>query len=356
MANWRVNIASHGSGRDSHGARNMNERIAFIVNPRAQGGRAGDRLDTLRRAIDRAFSDWNLLVTEGPGHAEELARQALDDGVDIVAAIGGDGTCSDVVNGLFDRRQPRSRKAIFTIIPWGTGSDLARSIRAPGTLSDALWVAATGMTLPADVGHLSYVGPQGEARERVFINVAGFGANGDVVSRANTGSKRFGGMATFLKATVGSLVSYQPGQVRLRWQGPDGPGTWDGRLLAAFVANGAWCGGGMWVGRGGSMHDGGLDLLILPDLGMARNLKDVWRLYDGSVEKVGGVVRARITSLHAEAAESNREAVLMDVDGEQPGQLPLGIEILPGTLQIRGGWLTSPLLPASPAEYRPSSG
>ncbi len=357
MANWRVNIASHGSGRDSHGARNLNERIAFIVNPRAQGGRAGDRLDLLRRAIDRAFGDWNLLVTEGPGHAELLARQAVDDGADIVAAIGGDGTCSDVVNGLYEGRQPVSRKVIFAIIPWGTGSDLARSIKAPGTLADALWVAATGMTLPADVGLLDYQGAGGETCRRVFVNVAGFGANGDVVHRANRSSKRLGGRATFFRATVGSLLNYRTEEVHLEWDGPDGPGTWQGTLLAAFVANGAWCGGGMWVGRGGTMHDGCLDLLIIPDLGLTRNLKDVWRLYDGSMWRVGGVVRTRVTRLEASSARGQRgEPVLLDVDGEQPGSLPVRIETLPGSLQIRGGWLASPLLKPDRAAFRPRDG
>jgi len=353
VAKWRVNIASHGGGRDSHGARNMSERIAFIVNPRAQGGRAGDRLDLLRRAIDRAFGDWTLTVTEGPGHAELLAREAVDGGADLVAAIGGDGTCSDVVNGLFDGDRPVSRRVIFTIVPWGTGSDLARSIRAPGNLADALWVAATGMTLPADVGHLTYRDLHGQDRERVFINVAGFGANGDVVHRANRSSKRLGGRATFFKAMLGSLANYQPGGVQLRWDGPDGPGDWAGSMLSTFVANGAFCGGGMWVGRGGTMHDGHLDLLVLPDIGLARTLKDVWRLYDGTVDRVPEVFRARVTELWAEPQAPGGGPVLLDVDGEQPGGLPARIKLVPGALQIRGGWLTSPHLAGDQEQFRP---
>jgi diacylglycerol kinase family enzyme len=331
----------------------MNERIAFIVNPRAQGGRAGDRLDLLRKAIDRAFGDWSLRVTDGPGHAEELAREAVDSGVDIVAAVGGDGTCSDVVNGMFAGDRPLSRRVIFTIVPWGTGSDLARSIRAPKSLGDALWVAATGMTLPADVGYLNYVDAEGRDRERVFINVAGFGANGDVVHRANRSSKRLGGRATFFKALVGTLANYKPGRIRLDWEGPDGPGTWEGSMLSTFVANGAFCGGGMWVGRGGSMHDGHLDLLLMPEMGLAKSLKDVWRLYDGSAAKVPEVLRARVRSLRAESTEPRGAPILLDVDGEQPGRLPVQIRVLPGALQIRGGWLASPLLPVDQEQFRP---
>ena len=175
-----------------------------------------------------------------------------------------------MVNGLFYGQLPRRRSVIFSVIPWGTGGDLARSVKAPARLRDALWTAATGMTLPADVGHARFVDHRGEAAERVFLNVAGFGANGEVVSRANRSSKRLGGGVTFLAATLATLSSYRPAEVELRWRGEGGEGAWRGDLLSAFVANAYYCGGGMYVGKGGSMHDGRFDLSVLPPLNPAR--------------------------------------------------------------------------------------
>ena len=72
--------------------------------------------------------------------------------------------------------------------------------------------------------------------------VAGFGANGDVVDRANQMSKRWGGRLTFLSATVQSALNYQAPEARLTWEGPDGPGEWEGQMLSCTVANGAYCG------------------------------------------------------------------------------------------------------------------
>ncbi len=334
-----------------HGARNQNERIVCILNPAAQGGRAGERIGQLRHGLDRAFAQWSIVETEGPGHATELAAKALDGGADIVAAVGGDGTCHEVVNGFFDGRKPRCRRGVFTLIPWGTGSDLSRTIRSPHDLDDALWVAATGMTLPTDVVYLEYSTGEGETASRVFINVAGFGMNGDVASRANQGSKRFGGRATFLRATVEALLAYGSWDVRLTWEGPDGPGSWEGPVLSTFLANGAYCGGGMWVGRGGTMHDSCLDVTVLPPTSVGRSLLDTWRLYDGSAWKTRGARRFRATTLQAEPLDDSQ--VLLEVDGEQPGVLPIRVEVLPSAMQLRGGWLTSPLLESTSANWRP---
>lgn len=348
---WRHKVPSAHDFRSDARARNENERLVCVLNPRAAAGRAGQRVDELRRAVDRAFEQGEVWVSEGPGHATELAAKAIADGADIVAAVGGDGTCNEVVNGFFDDDVPRRRKVVFTIIPWGTGSDLSRSLRAPGTLEDALWVASTGMTLPTDVGHVRFVDHEGNDGHRVFINVAGFGANGDVVHRANSASKRFGGRVTFLQATLGSLLEFEPPHVDVRWVGPEGEGFWDGTLLSAFVCNGHFCGGGMNVGKGGSMHDGFFDLTLLPTKGRVRNVTSSWRLYDGSVWRVPGAQRVYCSEL--EATSRNGVPVLLDIDGEQPGLLSAHFRNLERSIPVRGGWLRSPLLRDEREIWRP---
>ncbi len=305
----------------------------------------------LERALERTFAAWDIRPTAGPGHASELAAGAIDEGFDIVAAVGGDGTANEVVNVFFCGSTPRSRRAIFSLIPWGTGSDLQKSLRSPSDLTDALWVASTGMTLPTDVGYVNFRGPDGPA-ERIFVNVAGFGANGDVVHRANTASKRFGGRVTFLQATVGCLVNYEPPHVHVSWESADGTGSWEGQLLSAFVANGRYCGGGMDVGSGGSMHDGCFDLTLLPTKGRARNITESWRLYDGSIGRVSGSRRVYARSLTARSLDDTE--VLLDIDGEQPGALEATFRALPRQLQVRGGWLRSPLLQPRHEVWRPS--
>ena len=203
------------------GSRNLTEKICLVVNPRAGAGRAGRELDTLKRAVDRAFSQWDVRVTEAPGHATILAQDARSEGYDIVAAVGGDGTCHEVVNGLVKDGKPCSPRTIFTVIPFGTGSDLQKTLKIPRMVQEALWIAATGITLPSDVGWVQ-LERDGQDSEEAFINVAGFGANGEVVRVANSMDKKWGGRWTFLKASLQTTLQYRPPEVRLEWKGPDG--------------------------------------------------------------------------------------------------------------------------------------
>lgn len=116
-SSWRHKVPSTNDFRPDARARNETERIVCVLNPRAAAGRAGQRVDELRRAVDRAFAQGEVRVSEGPGHATELAARAIDDGADIVAAVGGDGTCNEVVNGFFCDDQPRRPQVVYTIIP-----------------------------------------------------------------------------------------------------------------------------------------------------------------------------------------------------------------------------------------------
>jgi len=311
------------------------------VNPAAGAGRAGAGVSRLKRALDRTFEQWDVVLTEGQGHASVLATEAVEEGLDIVAAVGGDGTCHEVVNGMFDGKVNRSRRTVFSVIPWGTGSDLARTLEIPTRVEDALWIASTGMTLLADVGYATLLDRDGGDLSRCFINSASFGASGDVVQRVNSGSKRFGGRASFLKATLSSLVNYRPVDVSIKWGSEANSGEWQGELLSGFVLNGGWCGGGMRLTKMTSMFDGNLDLFVLPSMPAVSSIMNSWKLFGARIGTVKGVEQHHPEWV--EVASNSGESMLLELDGEQPGTLPAKLEILPGALQVRGGWLRSPV-------------
>jgi diacylglycerol kinase family enzyme len=327
-------MASSGSPRvevQGHGARNRGEALVVIANPRAGGGRAGANRAIIEAAVARAFERGRVIWTERPGHAAEIARRVAPE-ADIVAALGGDGTCHEVVNGLIDGDTAVNRKCIFAVLPYGTGGDLVRSLEVKSSLESALWVAATGMTLHLDAGRVTW--PDG--RSEVFINVAGFGANAVVCRRANESSKRLGGTATFLGAILRTITDYQPSRLSWSWEGPDGAGAVEMETLGAFVANGHYCGAGLFVGRGGSMADGLFDLTILPRFSAPRAVRHLPKLYDGRFAALDGVVQARAHTVRIHTP------VPIETDGEPLRDGPVVVTILPQVLQVRGGWLRPP--------------
>jgi diacylglycerol kinase (ATP) len=314
----------------SHGA-------VFIVNPQAGGGRTAARLDSLRRMVEHLFPSGQVVVTRGPGHASELAASATDAGATMVIAVGGDGTASEVVNGfLLDGAPRRGRLPEFSVIPAGTGGDLARYLGISADWEVSLPWLAGSVARDADLYVATVATPDGSRRVRAGVNVLGFGMAGEVVRRVNAGSKLIGGAWPFLSATVRSLMTYRPPLVTVRWGGPNGEGEATLPLMNGFLANGSYCGGGMWVGEGGRIDDGLLDLTLVPELPLNRSLPGLVKLYRGGLDGERDFVRARVAWI--EASSSSGAPVLVDVDGESPGQLPLRVEVLANVLPIHGRW------------------
>jgi YegS/Rv2252/BmrU family lipid kinase len=139
-----------------------------IYNPAAGRGRAGRRLESLRRTLgDRA----EFQATQGPQHAEELAFTAAKSGLAVVGAAGGDGTVHEVANGLLRSGQDEVALAVF---PIGSANDYAYSLGLPPE-----WWLQDGSLERSRLVDIGLVHtPCG--RQRYFVNGIGFGFNGAV--------------------------------------------------------------------------------------------------------------------------------------------------------------------------------
>jgi diacylglycerol kinase (ATP) len=317
---------------------NRKESLALIVNPKSAGGRTAGKTKRLAVEAARWFKKVALFETRAPRHAEQLARDAAAAGFHVVAAVGGDGTASEVVNGLVPTGQSPTPDVVFTVIPAGTGSDLIKTIGIPKDLSKALQTAAHGETRWSDVIVVQMTCAEtGHLIHRVSINMTGFCSNGDVVAYANQSSKRFGGTATFLWASLRVAATYDPPRVRLDWVSEAGERhTLDKELLSVNLANGEYGGGGMWLGRGGSMQSGLMKMTLIPPLGVLKMGRCIPKLYRGTAGTLNDVVEAQILSLNATSLV--QRPVRIDVDGEQPGILPAIFSLRPKCLKVRGLW------------------
>jgi YegS/Rv2252/BmrU family lipid kinase len=300
----------------------------LIVNPASANGRTGRRFDAIARTVRSALGDFEALFTLARGDAFKLAQEAVDEGSKLVVAVGGDGTASEVIDGLLHR--PRDPDLLFGFIPRGTGGDFRRSAGVPQDTAEAARALAGARALTLDLGRIEYVGHDGRPQVRHFANVAGCGISGVVVQKLERGTKALGGKLTFMLASARALLDWK--DVPVRWRIDGGPWV-EQRVTALSVCNGGWFGGGMRVAPAARMDDGLFDVVVWSGLGLKDFLTKKRMLYDGTHVRLPNTRVLRAREVEVEPLEAGR--VLLDVDGEQPGTLPARFTILPGALRLR---------------------
>lgn len=305
----------------------------LIVNPASAYGRTGRHFDDIARAVRGAVGDFDCSFTERRGHGVLLAREVCRAGANLVVAVGGDGTASEVVDGLMLERSEeaaRDRGAAFGFISRGTGGDLRRSLGCPADPAEAARVLASAAERVIDLGRVEFVGRSGQPEARHFVNVAGFGVAGRVVRDVERMGKLLGGKATFMLASAKALMGWHDQPVRWRIDG----GPWrEDRVTSLSVCNGRFFGGGMMVAPAARLDDGLFDITLWKDLGFADFALKRGMLYDGSHLRLPNTstFKGRVV----EAEPLGDEPVLLDVDGEQPGVLPARFTLLAGALRAR---------------------
>lgn len=304
----------------------------LVVNPASAAGRTGRHFDAIARAIRAALGDFECAFTRAPGDGSRLAREALDGGSRLVVAVGGDGTASEVIDGLTHEGAPRHPDALFGFVPRGTGGDLRRTLGLPEELHSAARALASGNEAVIDLGRIEFAGPRGEPQVRHFANVAGLGISGEVSRLVNRGVKLPSGRLSFMLASARALLSWSDRPVR--WRVDDGPWQ-EERLTALSVCNGRYFGGGMQVAPGARMEDGLFDVVAWKGFGLSDFVAKRRMLYDGTHVTLSNTRVVRARSVEAEAVGGAE--VLLDVDGESPGTLPARFTLLPGALRIRVG-------------------
>jgi diacylglycerol kinase (ATP) len=276
--------------------------------------------------------DFECAFTKGRGDGVRLAHEALGAGAELVVAVGGDGTASEVIDGLVDGARPHGGDLSFGYIPRGTGGDLRRTLGLEVDVNRAARALASTRTITCDLGRIAFAGPGGVPQIRHFANVAGCGVSGVVSGFVNDGLKLPSGKLSFMLASARALLGWADRPVR--WRADEG--AWrEERITALSVCNGRYFGGGMLVAPDASMHDGLFDVVVWSDFGLADFVTKKRMLYDGTHVKLPNTQVLRARSVEIEAL--NGAEVLLDVDGEQPGTLPARLDLVPGALAIRVG-------------------
>jgi YegS/Rv2252/BmrU family lipid kinase len=287
-----------------------------IVNPRA--GKGGPAY--LPQGVE-------ILRTEASGHATALAREALKRGVKTIIAVGGDGTINEIVNGFFEDEQPIPTDAAIAVIPHGTGSDFSRILNLPLDRKLAATVIPNGQKRLIDVMKVRYIARNETKAVRYAINVTSFGMGGEVADRVNRSMKPFGAFFAFLSATLQTALTFSGRSVALHL---DDLKTMNARITNVAAGNGQYHGAGMWICPGALIDDGLLDVTVVRHLRLHQLIRNIPVLYNGGIYSHPKVESYRVKNLRAESAEK----VLLEIDGEPLGRLPVEISIVPNAIRV----------------------
>jgi diacylglycerol kinase (ATP) len=187
-----------------------------------------------------------------------------------------------------------------------------------------------GAVRSVDLGAAELTRHDGQRTLRAFANVTSFGLGGLTDSIVNRGKKWMGGRITFFLGALRALYAYRNMPVVLRVDGHD---CLEAPVLNVAIANGRYFGGGMQIAPEADPGDGLLDVVALYDLTRAQGLGLARRIYRGTHVGCPGVRVARGRVVDAVPVRAGDE-VLIDLDGQTPGRLPLRASILPGALRI----------------------
>lgn len=304
------------------------KKIVFIVNPHSGNGATGrewPRIQTAAKArLGTAFAS---CLTSGPGDAALIARSHLLDGADVIVCVGGDGTLNEVVNGFMDENGPIRKDALLGFIPNGTGCDFIKTVPIPRRLEESLDTIQQGHACLIDLGRLRYRNHHDAPGTRYFHNITSFGLGGEVDARVNRTTKAFGPFISFIWSTLIAILLYGKKTIRLKI---DDHYDEEMKIWNVAVANGQYHGGGMRVAPEAVIDDGLFHITVIGDLSLAGVFRHLPKLYNGKIREIKEV--SCLTGKKVEAF--SQQPVLLDVDGEQPGSLPIAIDIMPSVLWV----------------------
>ncbi len=286
-------------------------RTRFIFNPRSGRNARDPRILERARAFVQAQTlPSDLVFTERPRHASELARQAVADGCELVVAIGGDGTLNEVAAGLVGTGR------ILGLIPCGSGNGLGRHLGIPDPGRGAFRTLVEGTARTIDTGVVNDI---------PFFNAMGVGFDAEISHRFNTLTRR--GLAAYVRTTMRLFSSY-PG---LDYTLTGGASPLRGRGFILAVCNSDQYGNDCFIAPGARVDDGVLNLTLLPRPALWAAPLLAWRLFRGTIGRSAGVVLRQ----DARFLVTRPEPGLVHTDGEthQLGR-ELDIQVRPKSLRI----------------------
>ena len=286
------------------------KRIIFVVNPISgtQGKKA--ILKCIDERLDRSIYDYSIVKTEYAGHATQIAANAVREKVDVVVAIGGDGTINEIARSLVHT------ETALGIIPCGSGNGLARHLRIPMEPKAAIDVINRGYELCIDYGKINNI---------LFFCTCGVGFDAFISLKFADSGKR--GLLTYLENTLHESLRYQPETYEI--ENEEGTVKYKAWLIAC--GNASQYGNDAYITPQASLTDGLMDVTIMEPFTVLDVPSLSFQLFNKTIDQNSRVktMRAKKIKIH----RTNDGVMHFDGDPLMAGK-ELEVEIIPSGLRV----------------------
>ena len=220
----------------------MKQKIRFIINPISGVGKKGELPDLINEHLDHNLFEYDIAVTEYKKHAKEIAYQASLEGIDIVCAVGGDGSVHEVGTALIGTQTK------LAILPCGSGNGLARHLGIPINIPKAIQCINEHMAIRMDTVLVN---------DKPFLGIGGYGFDALIAKKFDTYKKR--GFWSYVKLISREFWRYNPINISVDLNGQ----MKSMPVVLCTIANSSEFGNGFVVSPTSDVTDGKIELCLL---------------------------------------------------------------------------------------------
>ncbi|MEI8272816.1 MAG: diacylglycerol kinase family protein [Paludibacter sp.] len=303
------------------------EHWAIIINPKSGKKNFRQQQKYLFLMLKHAGIPFEYRMTKFANHASKIARYFLQKGYRNIMIMGGDGTMSEVINGIFSAEIPDKSSLKIALIPRGTGNDWARFWGLTTDYKKSIEVFFKGKIQPIDIGKVEY-DMEGVKESHYFINSIGLGLDAAVVNLTHRLKEIFGSHSfMYTVALLGAVFTYKAHKIRIF---SDERNIKDS-MFTMNVANGCYSGGGMKQNPNALPYDGLMDVMMAKKPTLWDIITAILRLFNGKLLEHPVIESFQTKNLLVQSDK----AALMEADGIiVNGFSPFNISIMPNAIQM----------------------
>lgn len=290
----------------------MKKRIRFIINPISGVGRKNQLPGLIEQYLDHSVYDYEISTTEYRKHAKTIAAESARAGFDIVCAVGGDGSVHEVGTALI------GTKTKLAILPAGSGNGLARHLKIPLDLVEAIRCINESHELIMDTGLVN---------DKPFLGVGGYGFDALIAKKFDEYHTR--GFWSYAKLVFREYYRYKPVHVKIELPGVQR----ELDVVLCTLANASEFGNGFCVSPHSDVTDGKLELFILKPFSIWKAPSVIYRFFRRTSD------RSRFAEIiQIDKARITLNDPMAHYDGE-PFEVrkELHVEVIPKSLHILVG-------------------